>query len=237
MTDESKRIIEGLAQELPREMISWRPQNLTKKKDKALALAYIDARDVMDVLDRVCGAANWQAQHFDAGGNHTGCKIGIKLDGEWVWKSDGAGESKVEGEKGLFSGSFKRAAVMWGVGRYLYDFENVYVPCDTYTNNQKKEVFSKFTANPWNFVKGHNKPAANPTKVQALADANMSESQLKGKLQNISGEIRACEDSQQLADLFNSDEAKAWRDVVDLGNKVFTPSMMKTLNETFGETK
>ena len=55
------------------------------------------------------------------------CRIGIKIDNEWVWRSNGAGETQVEGEKGKFSDAFKRAAVLWGVGRYLYYLDNTWV--------------------------------------------------------------------------------------------------------------
>lgn len=40
--------------------------------------------------------------------------------------SNGAGETQVEGEKGKFSDAFKRAAVLWGVGRYLYYLPNTW---------------------------------------------------------------------------------------------------------------
>lgn len=49
------------------------------------------------------------------------CEIGIfDGDSQWIWKADGADESDIEGTKGALSDSFKRAAVSWGVGRYLY---------------------------------------------------------------------------------------------------------------------
>ena len=45
----------------------------------------------------------------------------------WVWKANGAGETDYEGTKGQFSDAFKRAAVMWGIGRYLYALPNEWV--------------------------------------------------------------------------------------------------------------
>jgi hypothetical protein len=61
----------------------------------------------------------------------------VYQDGEpvgpkWVWKANGAGETQVEGKKGEYSDAFKRAAVMWGIGRYLYDLPNVWVNLDQY---------------------------------------------------------------------------------------------------------
>lgn len=115
-----------LKEPFPPEKISWRVGSTTQAKDKGMALAYIDPRDVMGRLDEVCGPENWQALHPHANGK-TSCKIGIKIDGEWIWKENGAGDTDFEADKGAFSDSFKRAAVLWGIGRYLYDTPNVWV--------------------------------------------------------------------------------------------------------------
>lgn len=83
-------------------------------------LAYIDARYVMRVLDTLVGPASWQTDLRPGTGGITLCGIGIKVDGEWIWKWDGAGETDIEGEKGSVSDAFKRAAVRWGIARDLY---------------------------------------------------------------------------------------------------------------------
>jgi hypothetical protein len=56
------------------------------------------------------------------------CEIGIRSDSEWLWRANGAGQTDIEAEKGALSDAFKRAAVCWGIGRYLYDLPNVWVP-------------------------------------------------------------------------------------------------------------
>ena len=155
MTD----ILEQLAASFPKEAIHWRAQQLTKKGDKAMALAYLDARDIMDRLDAVMTPQGWQAIHYDCGGGRLACKIGIFAGtlgegGEWIWKSDGAGGTQVEAEKGAFSGALKRAGVMWGIGRYLYALPAPWVPCETYEGRDGKRRFSKFTEDPWSYCKG-----------------------------------------------------------------------------------
>ena len=98
-------------------------------------LAYIDARDVMDLLDEVVGAENWQCDYKELGGKMY-CGIGIRTTmnlstdphgdvtyGSWVWKWDMGTESEFDSEKGEASDAFKRAAVKWGVGRFLYDIK------------------------------------------------------------------------------------------------------------------
>ena len=138
--------LHDLKQEFAKEKISWRAQTVTKDGMKAMALAYIDARDVMNRLDEVCGPESWQDSYSITEGR-TICKLMIQIGDYWVCKSDGAGETQVEGDKGAMSDAFKRAAVKWGVGRYLYDMPTPWVPCETVNGK-----FRKFTADPWQFV-------------------------------------------------------------------------------------
>ncbi len=167
-----------LAAEFPRDAIHWRAQTLTKNGDKALALAYLDARDVMDRLDDVCGPENWQSRYVETAKGRVLCEIGIKIGDEWVWKSDGAGDTAVEGEKGGISDALKRAAVQWGIGRYLYRLDAVWAPCETYDRGGKA-VFSKWKGSPWDHVRGKTPPPQQPTDdPQArkyLADAESIE--------------------------------------------------------------
>ena len=125
-------ITEQLKRPFDEKVIHWRVGATNAKKNggvpsKGIALAYINARDVMKRLDDVCGD-DWQVDYPFEGC----CRIGIKIDGEWVWRSNGAGETDVEGEKGRYSDAFKRAAVLWGVGRYLYYLPNVWCDVDKY---------------------------------------------------------------------------------------------------------
>jgi hypothetical protein len=124
-------IFSQLKAPFPHELISWRVGATNKNKNngkatKGIALAYIDARDVMERLDKVVGPGNWQNEHPHANGK-TSCRIGIKIGSEWIWKENGAGDSAMDAEKGAFSDSFKRAAVLWGIGQYLYNVPNIWV--------------------------------------------------------------------------------------------------------------
>ena len=89
-----------------------------KKPVKANMLVYIDSRDVQDRLDEVCGC-NWSNNLKEVAGRMV-CEITIN----GVTRSDGAGDTDFEGEKGGISDAIKRSAVMWGVGRYLYNAKN-----------------------------------------------------------------------------------------------------------------
>lgn len=155
MSGVSLEALRDLHRPFDADQVHWRTQMVTKARGEgyaALALAYLDARDVMDRLDQVCTPAFWQSEHFEAGKDRLGCRIGLFINEQWVWKSDGAGDTDVEAEKGAFSSALKRAAVSWGVGRYLYDLGNTWVPCEAVDNNGKLR-FKKFTDDPWNHVR------------------------------------------------------------------------------------
>ena len=134
-----------LAKPFPRESIEWRVQRTTKDGTAGLALAYVNARTVQDRLNEVMGS-NWQCKHINYGPK-TICHLALKLDDEWKWRSDGAGDTNYEADKGAMSDSFKRSAVMWGIGRHLYDLPSVWVKCET-----KNGRFSRFTQDPWQVV-------------------------------------------------------------------------------------
>jgi hypothetical protein len=143
--------IKFLFAEFPKEAISWRAQSLTKDGSKAMALAYIDARDVMDRLDQIVGAADWQ-DRYEFHGSRTICYLSILIDGVWITKADGAGDSDVEAEKGAISDALKRAAVKWGIGRYLYSLPAPWVPCESAEWNGKKQ-WKRWTVDPWSCVR------------------------------------------------------------------------------------
>ena len=138
----------------PIDSLSWRVGNKSnwdkvakKPKDpnkpvKAQMLVYIDARDVQDRLDEVCGM-NWSNDFKEVNGRLV-CNLTIN----GVTRADGAGDTDFEGEKGGLSDALKRSAVLFGIGRYLYNAKNFptwieYKEGDTdFTMPQKaKEMF------------------------------------------------------------------------------------------------
>jgi len=116
-----------LALPFPANNIHWRVGATSGDKKKGIALAYVDARDVMQRLDEVVGRGNWQCEYPWSDTKRLVCRVGIKIGGEWIWKSNGCGDTQVEAEKGAFSDAFKRAAVLWGIAQYLYDLPNTWV--------------------------------------------------------------------------------------------------------------
>lgn len=133
---ELAKIMVALAAPFDPSQIHWRPGSTTKDKTRCMALAYVDARDVMNRLDEVAGPEAW-TDRMERVGDAYICHIGLWLptndqavDFHWVFKSDSAGETQIESAKGGASDAFKRAAVKWGIGRYLYALDSPWVDYD-----------------------------------------------------------------------------------------------------------
>lgn len=93
-------------------------------------MPYIDARAVMDRLDRVLGIDGWRDAYEVLADGTVLCRLGCKIGRVWIVKADvgGASEQKDAGDrrKAAFSDALKRAAVKFGVGRYLYQLKPVW---------------------------------------------------------------------------------------------------------------
>ena len=135
-TAELQEVFDRLRRPFPTSAISWRvgATNANSRKEptdqvKGIPLAYIDARDVMDRLDEVVGPDGWQDE-YKVFGPKTVCRLSLRIAGDWIGKEDGAGDTDTEAEKGALSDAFKRSAVRWGVGRYLYGLKSGWIPVE-----------------------------------------------------------------------------------------------------------
>jgi len=96
----------------------------------ARVVAYVDARTIQDRLDDVLGTDTWAfSVQMVPGASYA--TIGTLTIGG-IAKSD-CGED--ETVKGAVSDALKRAAVMWGIGRYLYRLPNLFAECEKRGNS------------------------------------------------------------------------------------------------------
>lgn len=109
--------------------IEWRIQQsgLSKGKKWAMVLAYVTNRAIMERLDEVFGIDGWQNEYQFMPDGGVVCGIKCKFGTDWVIKYDGADKTAIEATKGGLSNAMKRAAVQYGVGRYLYRLETTFV--------------------------------------------------------------------------------------------------------------
>lgn len=159
-----KSILNDLKRPFHPSKISWRVGSTNKRAlqkhnrdavaTKGQVLAYIDARDVMQRLDEVCGM-NWQAKYDLA--TEAGllvCSIGIQFEEQWIWRANGAGGTDIEREKGMASGAFKRAASLFGIGRYIYALPSPWI--DLNQNGYLPDNFKSPALPVWATPEGFN---------------------------------------------------------------------------------
>lgn len=127
-------LFDALSAPFMAEVIDWRVGPTTEKSRKegepvkGQPLCYIDARVVMDRLDAMCGPDGWSNTYTFGPNGSVVCNLSIRMpNGDWIVKSDGAGATDMEAEKGALSDAFKRSAVRWGIGRYLYDLKAAWI--------------------------------------------------------------------------------------------------------------
>jgi hypothetical protein len=103
--------------------------------NRALALAYVDARVIQDRLDEVLGVEGWQDSYRCLPDGSVICRLRLRLGTDWVTKMDVGGPSEQpdggDRMKAAFSDALKRAAVKFGVGRYLYRLPSQWVDYDS----------------------------------------------------------------------------------------------------------
>lgn len=113
--------------------IKFKPQMV--KNNRALAMAYIDARLIQDRLDEVVGVENWEDMYKILTDGSVMCRLRVKLGDRWITKTDVGSPSEQpdvgDRLKAAFSDALKRAAVKFGIGRYLYRLPAQWVDYDS----------------------------------------------------------------------------------------------------------
>jgi hypothetical protein len=112
-------IAQALAMPFDPAEVKFKPQ--TVSGNRALAVAFVDARVIQDRLDEVLGVMGWQDSYECLPDGAVVCRLRIRLGAEWITKEDVGGQSEQPDEgdrrKAAFSDALKRAAVKFGIGR------------------------------------------------------------------------------------------------------------------------
>ena len=130
---EGEEIIKKLKEPFPLVDVEWRVQQSGAKDGKpwARVLCYVTNRAIMKRLDEVFGCMGWKNEYRPSpdGGVLCGISVWNEAQKEWITKWDGAENTQVDAVKGGLSGAMKRAAVQWGIGRYLYYLDSAFATC------------------------------------------------------------------------------------------------------------
>src|SRR5512142_2403909 len=119
----TREILEQLRKPFPASKISFKCQTKPNEKGNSLVVAYIDARDVMERLDDVIGP--YWSDRYEKAGTAKGLVCYLTVGG--VTRADvGDDDNENEPVKSAYSDAFKRAAVKFGIGRFLYDLPKMW---------------------------------------------------------------------------------------------------------------
>lgn len=143
--NENKTCYEKLIEPFSYEEVNWRisktfNQDFKKKTARAIVVPYLRKEVIQDRLDDVFGFDGWSNSFQKWGDNAQLCGISFKIGSEIITKWDGAANSEFEAIKGGLSDSFKRAAKMLGIGRYLSKFETIFLEVDLFGDNLKASI-------------------------------------------------------------------------------------------------
>jgi hypothetical protein len=161
-TQHTQDFFNQLSALFPANRVKFRAGATNKEKTRAQALAYIDARDVMERLDMVVTPAGWSDSYQIVRQTPAGVEVECALTiGEITKRDVGTGEDC----KAAYSDAFKRAAVKFGIGRYLYDFPRVWVDYD-----EKRKALTVTPSLPaWAVPAGEKSTKATPAVEQQPA--------------------------------------------------------------------
>lgn len=131
-------ITQALAAPFELTEVKFKPQAVSG--NRALAVPFVDARVIQDRLDDVLGVMGWQDRYQCLPDGAVVCRLRIRVGAEWITKEDVGGQSEQPDEgdrrKAAFSDALKRAAVKFGIGRYLYRLKPQWVDYDP----QKRQI-------------------------------------------------------------------------------------------------
>ncbi len=172
-TKTPEQIQTELAEPFDASEVKWKPGAVAG--NRALALAYVDARCIMDRLDEVVGAAGWADEYTLLPGGEVKCTLRVRLGEEWVAKEDVGGKSEQPDEgdqmKAAFSDGLKRCAVKFGIGRHLYRLPQQWCDWDAQkrkfvTQPQLPGMVAAQPAKPAPAPKPVHQPPANGAELQ-----------------------------------------------------------------------
>ena len=130
-----KELAKELSKPFDPKEVGLKVQATNRDRTQGLVVSYIDARSVLDRLDEVVGPDGWQDAYEVLADRMVGdtriVEVRCRLTVLGVTKEDvGEGDTL----KAAFSDALKRAAVKFGIGRYLYSLPKTWAALDSKGN-------------------------------------------------------------------------------------------------------
>jgi hypothetical protein len=153
--------LKTLAAPFPEDRIGVKVQSFSKDKTKAMLVCYVQHTDAYHRLDQV--DPNWTAEITESNraGDTVFASVRLTLKGVSRENFGDGGDPK-----SATSDAIKRAAMLFGVGRYLYDSETVWVDY-----NDQRDKFKSWTIQEFNDAAGRQRKAKTPVGKKEMPEA------------------------------------------------------------------
>ncbi|MFD2216600.1 Rad52/Rad22 family DNA repair protein [Metabacillus endolithicus] len=149
-----KKVGKELAAPFAPDEIEWRVSRVSvnSRGPQAIVVPYVSSRAIQNRFDNVVGWDRWENKIQQLPNGAFIQSISIRIgENQTITKCDGADPTNFEETKGGISSALKRTAVLFGVGRYLYNLSEVWVEVhekrktdrDIYTYHKDKKDQSK----------------------------------------------------------------------------------------------
>jgi hypothetical protein len=155
----TKQDIEALKKPFPTETLGIKVQSLTRAKDRAMLVCYIQHTDVYERIEEVDPAWGGEiiSEEWKRQGDEERCFVRYRMTIKGVARENvGDGHDP----KGATSDAIKRTGMLFGVGRYLYNSPRAWVPY-----NEKDDKYRQFTYQDYERGLNGNRPTQSQAKA------------------------------------------------------------------------
>jgi hypothetical protein len=203
---EARRLMRALAEPFSPELVKAKPGVV--KGNRCLVMRYVDARDVMNRLDDVLTPCGWRERYTPREHGVVVCELSCLIAGEWVTREDVGGESAQDEAdnraKAAYSDALKRAAVKFGVGRYLYQLKGLWADYDP----EKRRVTGRLVLPPHALPYAMQERGAGGRPARAIAGAAEQPKALPAAAAGPPAEKSPAEVAQELLDRVDEQDAR-----------------------------
>lgn len=151
--------LSNLRAPFPKERLGVKVQSVSKNRDRALLVLYLGHTDVMNRLEEVDPAWTTEVLGEERSGDTVYVRMRMTIKGV---SRENVGEGG--DPKGAYSDALKRCAMLFGVGRYLYDSVTVWADY-----NEQRDRFKHWSIQDYErFAKGQYSVSSEPTATPSI---------------------------------------------------------------------
>ena len=156
----SREDLKTLKAQFSKDRLGVKVQSTNRDRTRAMLVLYLQHTDVQDRLEEIDPAWSTEVTHEERSGDSVYVRMKLTLKGV---TRENVGEG--QDPKAAYSDALKRCAMLFGVGRYLYDSPTVWVDYD-----ESRDRYRQWTPQDYDAVAGAVKPASSGAKSSSSSE-------------------------------------------------------------------